>query len=399
MTEPVHPAQRISQVRYAIRNIVAQAAKLEAEGRRILYCNIGDPLKFDFRTPPHLLEAVQRAMREGRNGYAPSAGLPEARAAVAREAARRGVAGVAPEDVIITAGASEAIELCLTALLEPHETVLLPSPGYPLYNAVAAKLGVEPVFYQLDEARGWALDLDEIEAKVRPNTRAIVLCNPNNPTGAVYPRSLVEGLLEIARRKRLVVLSDEIYDRLSYGPPPVSPALLSSDVPILVFNGLSKAYLACGWRVGWVTFCNRPLTVELRGAVQRLADARLCSPAPPQEAVQPALEGPQDHLVEMMGRLRERRDLTVRRVNAISGLSLVEPQGAFYAMARIHLPGVVSDEEFVLSLLSETGVLFVHGSGFGQKEGTHHFRVVFLPPPQVLNDAFDRLAEFVAKRS
>lgn len=398
MSEPAKPARRIANVRYAIRNIVAEAAKLEAAGRRILYCNIGDPLKFDFRTPPHLIEAVERAMREGRNGYAPSGGIPQARAAVARDAARRGIKGVAPEDVLITSGASEAIEMALTALLEPGETVLLPSPGYPLYSAVTAKLGIEPTFYQLDEARGWSMDLEEIDSKAQSRTRAIVLCNPNNPTGGQYDTRTLEGLLEIARRKRLVVFSDEIYERLSYGEMPTSSAALADDVPILAFSGLSKAYLACGWRVGWVIFCNGRLTRELRAAAQRLADARLCSAAPPQEAVQPALEGPQEHIREMMGRLRERRDLTVRRLSSIRGISVVEPRGTFYAMPRLELPGVSSDEQFILELLKETGVLFVHGSGFGQQEGTQHFRVVFLPPVEVLSDAFDRLEAFVRAR-
>lgn len=394
----VRPAKRIENVKYAIRNVVAEAAKLEAQGRRILYCNIGDPLKFDFATPPHLIEAVHRAMRDGFNGYAPSAGVLAAREAIAREAERAGIPGVTPSDVVITTGASEAIELALTALLEPGERVLLPSPGYPLYNAVAAKLGVQAVPYQLDEERGWSLDLAEIESLCGPGTRALVLCNPNNPTGAVLDRSVLEGLLEIARRHRLVIFSDEIYGKLLYDTPHIPTASLARDVPILTFSGLSKAYLACGWRVGWLVFCNAHLMPELKAAVLRLADARLCSPAPPQYAIAPALEGPQDHVPEMMGRLRRRRDLMVRRINDIPGLSVVPPGAAFYAMPRIRLPAVKSDEEFVLSLLRETGVLFVHGSGFGQKPGTTHFRIVFLPPEDVLSAAFDHLEAFVRER-
>jgi alanine-synthesizing transaminase len=390
------PARRIENVRYAIRNIAAEAARVEALGRRVLYCNVGDPLKFDFVTPPHLVEAVHRAMRDGHNGYAPSAGLLEAREAIARDAATRGMTGVSADDVFVTAGASEAIELALTALLDPDDAVLLPSPGYPLYDAIAAKLGAQAIPYYLDEGRGWSLDLAELEAKVTARTRAIVLCNPNNPTGGHYGRSELEGLLELARRHRLVVFSDEIYDRLLYDRAHVPTAALADDLPILTFNGLSKAYLACGWRVGWVILNNRQLTGRLRQALSRLADARLCSPGPPQYAVAPALDGPQGHLGEVLGRLRARRDLTVRRLNAIPGISCVEPAGAFYAMPRLQLPGVSSDEEFVLRLVRETGVLFVHGSGFGERPGTQHFRVVFLPTPAVLDDAFDRLAAFVA---
>ncbi|HLL84061.1 MAG TPA: aminotransferase class I/II-fold pyridoxal phosphate-dependent enzyme [Longimicrobium sp.] len=394
----IKPAKRIENVKYAIRNVVAEAARLEAQGRRVLYLNIGDPLKFDFVTPPHLIDAVHKAMRDGFNGYAPSAGIPSAREAIAREATRNGIANVGPQDVMVTTGASEAIELALTALLEPGDRLLLPCPGYPLYNAIAAKLGAEVVPYHLDEENGWSLDLDEIDARCTPGTRAIVLCNPNNPTGAVLDRRTVEGLLEIARRRGLVVLSDEIYDKLAYDKPHVVTASLATDVPILTFGGLSKNYLACGWRVGWLVFCNSHLMPELRSAILRLADARLCSPAPQQFAVAPALDGPQDHLRETLARLRPRRDLMVRRINAIRGLSVVEPAAAFYAMPRLRLPGMTSDEDFVLSLLRETGVLFVHGSGFGQRPGTAHFRVVFLAPEEVLAPAFDRLEAFIHAR-
>ncbi|QRK12399.1 aminotransferase class I/II-fold pyridoxal phosphate-dependent enzyme [Archangium violaceum] len=396
----VRPAKHIENVRYAIRNVVAEASRLEAQGREILYLNIGDPLKFDFRTPPHLIEAVHRAMRDGHNGYAPSAGIPEAREAIAREAQRNGIPGVTPADVVVSTGASEALDLALTALLEPGERVLLPCPGYPLYNALMARLSAQGVPYSLDEENGWSLDLEEIDALCTPGTRAILLCNPNNPTGAVLERKVLEDLLEIARRRGLVVLSDEIYDKLLYDKdkPHVPAASLATDVPIITFSGMSKAYLACGWRVGWLVFNNAHLMPELKSAVMRLADARLCGPAPQQYAIAPALDGPQDHIPEMMKRLRSRRDLMVRRINAIPGLSVVEPAAAFYAMPRIQLPGVLNDEDFVLSLLRTTGVLFVHGSGFGQKAGTTHFRVVFLPPEDILTTAFDRLEAFVRER-
>jgi len=394
----VEPAARIQNVRYAIRNVVAEALKLERQGREILYCNVGDPLKFDFATPPHLVEAVHKAMVDGHNGYAPSPGLAQAREAVAADAAARGFPGVSAEDVLITAGASEAIELTLTAMLDPGDSLLLPSPGYPLYNAVAAKLQVEVIPYHLDESRGWSVDAAEVDRLVGPRTRAVVICNPNNPTGGLNDKAGLLKVLEVARRRRLAVLSDEIYDRLLYGAPHTPTATLAEDVPIVTFNGLSKAYLACGWRVGWAIFSNRGLTSSLRGAALRLADARLCGPAPAQYAVKPALEGPQDHIAQMMGKLRERRDVTVRRLNAIPGLSCVEPGGAFYAMPRLQLPGVTDDERFVIDLLHETGVLFVHGSGFGQAPGTQHFRVVFLPPPAVLERAFDKLEAFVRAR-
>jgi alanine-synthesizing transaminase len=395
----VEPAHRIRNVRYAIRAVVAEAKKLEAQGREVLYCNVGDPLKFDFATPPHLIEAVVRAMRDGQNGYAPSPGIAPAREAVAREAERAGIRGVTPDDVIVTTGASEAIDLALTALLDPGDNVLLPRPGYPLYNAVVAKIGAEVVSYDLDEEHSWSLDLAEIRAKITPHTRAIVIGNPNNPTGAVYDRRTLEGLLAIARERSLVVVSDEIYERLTYDHVHIATASLADDVPIVTISGLSKSYLACGWRTGWMVFCNGHTMNPYRAAVLRLAEARLCSPLPPQFAVEPALEGPQDHIPAMMGKLRARRDLVVQRIGETPGLSVVEPQGAFYAMPRLRIPGVVDDEAFVIDLLHATGVLFVHGSGFGEKPGTQHFRIVFLPRLDVLSRALDRLLDYVRTRS
>lgn len=393
----LRPARRIENVRYAIRNVVAEAAKLEAKGREVLHLNIGDPLQFDFRTPPHLVDALDRAVRDGHNGYAPSAGILPAREAIAREAARVGIAGVSPADVFVTAGASEALDLTLTALLEPGDGVLLPRPGYPLYDAIAAKLSARAIPYDLDEEDGWAPNVGDIEAHIDDRTRAIVVCNPNNPTGGVASRAALEGVLDIARRHDLLVISDEIYDKLLYdGTVHTATASLADDVPIVTVNGLSKAYLACGWRVGWLALCHGAKGSEYARAVQRLTDARLCSPAPPQHAIAPALDGPHDHVAEMMGRLRERRDIMVRRVRGIEGLSVVEPRGAFYAMVRVDRHAFATDEELVLRLLHDEGVLFVHGSGFGEKPGTQHFRVVFLPAPDVLERAFDALARFMS---
>jgi alanine-synthesizing transaminase len=225
-----------------------------------------------------------------------------------------------------------------------------------------------------------------------------VVCNPNNPTGAIATRAQLEAVLEIARKHNLVVLSDEIYDRLLFDDVHVPTSTLANDVPLITLNGLSKAYLAPGWRVGWLCFNTPKLMPEVMTAVQRLADARLCGPGPFQYAIKPALEGPQDHVPAMMKKLRSRRDLMVSKLRAIPGISVVEPKGAFYALPRLdrHWPG--GDEQFVLSLVRETGVLFVHGEGFGQLPGTQHFRVVFLPQENVLSEAFDRLAAFMKKQ-
>ena len=391
----IQPAKHIENVKYAIRNIAAQAAKLEAEGMKILPCNIGDPLRFDFVTPPHLIEAVTKALRDGKNQYVASAGLKEAREAIAAHMKP----AVRPEDVFVTAGVSEALDLALTALLEAGDEVLLPSPGYPLYNAIAARLQAKVVPYFLDESKGWALDADDIASKVSPRTKAIVICNPNNPTGAVATRAQLEAVLAVARKHNLVVLSDEIYDRLLFTGEHIPTATLADDVPLITMNGLSKAYLCPGWRVGWLAFNTPKLLANVATAVQRLADARLCGPGPFQYAIKPALTGPQDHIPEVMKKLRSRRDLMVTRLRAMPGVSIVEPQGAFYALPSLTREWAGGDEAFVLELVRETGVLFVHGEGFGQKPGTRHFRVVFLPQENVLSAAFDGLEKFLRARA
>lgn len=391
----IQPAKHIANVKYAIRNIAAEASRLEAQGMKILPCNIGDPLRFDFATPPHLIEAVTKALRDGNNQYVASAGLKEAREAVAAHMKP----AVRPEDVFITAGVSEALDLALTALLEAGDEVLLPSPGYPLYNAIAARLQAKVIPYFLDESKGWALDADEIASKVSPRTKAIVICNPNNPTGAVATRAQLEAVLAVARKHNLVVLSDEIYDRLLFTGEHVPTATLCDDVPLITLNGLSKAYLCPGWRVGWLAFHTPKLLANVATAVQRLADARLCGPGPFQYAIKPALTGPQDHIADAMKKLRSRRDLMVTRLRAMPGVSIVEPQGAFYALPSLNREWAGGDEAFVLELVRETGVLFVHGEGFGQKPGTRHFRVVFLPQEKVLSAAFDGLEKFLRARA
>lgn len=385
-------ASRLDEVRYAIRDIAVIAEQLARQGREILPLNIGDPLKFDFRTPPHLIEAVNRAMCDGKNGYAPSIGVDEALDAVRGEAERKGIQNL--QSVFITQGVSEAVDLCLTALVNPGENVLTPSPEYPLYSAVLAKLGAEPNPYALDEGRDWEPDLDDLARRITPATRGIVVINPNNPTGAVYSRQTLEAIAELARQHNLVVFADEIYDKLILdGEPHVAFASLAPDVPVVTFGGLSKAYLVPGWRVGWtVASGDAQVLAPYVEGIHKLLRSRLSANYPEQYAIRPALEGPQDHLPEVVRKLRSRRDLTVARCNA-PGLTCVSPRGAFYAFPRLHIEA--GDEDFVKRLLAETGVLVVHGSGFGQAPGTRHFRIVFLPDEATLRRAYERIAEFL----
>ena len=391
--QEVLAAQRMEHVHYAIRDVAVLGDQLAREGNEILHLNIGDPLVFDFHTPSHLIEAVYRAMRDGKNGYAPSLGIDEALGAIRAEAERKGIRNI--QDVFITQGVGEAADVCLAALLNPGENVLTPSPDYPLYTAVLAKVGARPNRYALEEARDWEPDLDQLAGSISRDTRALILINPNNPTGAVYSRSTLEAIAEIARRHNLVIFSDEIYDKLILDRDPYySIAALAPDIPIVTFNGLSKNYLVPGWRVGWGIVSGDPVAVKpYVEAIHKLLRARVCANHPEQFAIRPALEGPQDHLTEMNAKLRARRDLTVKYCNSMPHVSCVRPHGAFYAFPRLDLAD--SDEDFVKQLLLDKHVLVVHGSGFGQAPGTRHFRIVFLPDEATLTRAYKNIAAFL----
>lgn len=388
-------ARRVGRFTYAIRHIVAEARKVEASGRRVRYLNIGDPIPFGFRTPPHLIEAVSRAMADGRNGYTASAGIDEARDAVARDFTARGLE-ITPDRVIITSGTSEGIELALGALLDEGDEVLVPSPTYPLYTAVVAKLDATARYYRTDPNRGWLPDLDHLARLVGPRTRAMVVIDPNNPTGAVYPREMRLALLDMAARHGLVILADEVYADLAYEGPVAPLGSLDPDAAVISFSSLSKAYLAPGWRAGWLAVGRTPRLDEALAAIRKLADGRLCSAGPMQYAIAAALDGDRSHQAAFRQALVERATLSTARLNAIPGMHCVSPRGAFYAMPQVSLPPGRTDEDFVLALLRETGILCVYGSGFGTDPADGFFRVVFLADPVELASIYDALAEFTA---
>ncbi len=389
-------ASRLENVRYAIRDLACVADEVVKQGHKILPLNIGDPLNFDFQTPAHLIEAVYQAMRDGKNGYAPSSGIKSALDAIRGEAARKGITNI--QDVFVTSGVSESVDVCLTALLNPGEDVLTPCPDYPLYSAVLAKLDIGLNTYYLNEEDGWQPDLDDIKRKITSRTRGIVLINPNNPTGSVCTRKMLEDIAELARRHNLVIFADEIYDKLIMDDDQhISLASVAPDVPVVTFGGLSKNYLAPGWRIGWGIISGETAAVKpyVEG-VNKLLRARLCANHPEQYAIQPALEGPQDHLIEVKKKLRARRDLTVNWCNSTPRVSCVSPRGAFYAYPKLDIPE--GDDVFVKELLLQKHVLVVHGSGFGQKPGTKHFRIVFLPDEKTLTSAYAGIADFMQER-
>lgn len=392
-TQAIPVASRISGFVYAIRNIVTEARKVEAAGRNVRYLNIGDPVTFGFETPPHLVDAVERAMRSGQNGYAPSVGIQPAREAVAAECGRRGMP-LTPDRVVITAGTSEGIELALTALAETGDEVLVPVPTYPLYTAVLAKIGARAVFYRTDPARGWLPDLDHLRSLITPATRALVVIDPNNPTGATYPADVRRALVELADRHNIPLLADEVYADLAFDGPVPAIAAVNPDAPVISFSSLSKAYLAPGWRAGWMAIGRTERLDDVLDAVKKLADGRLCSTGPMEHAIVAALDGDRSHQERFRAALRERAELTTRRLNAIPGISAVAPSAAFYSMPKVALPPDVTDEEYVLELLREKGVLCVYGSGFGTRPEDGFFRVVFLASPDELSSIYDDIADF-----
>jgi alanine-synthesizing transaminase len=395
-TREILAASRLEHVRYAIRDLAVIAEQLAGEGKTILPLNIGDPLKFDFRTPPHLFEAMVRAMADGKNGYAPSLGIPEAREAVRAAAEQRGFRNI--QDVFITQGVSECIDVCLSALVNRGENVATPSPEYPLYSAVLARLGAQPNPYLLDEAAAWEPDLEHLASRIFTGTRAIVLINPNNPTGAVFSRRTLEGIAELARQHNLLIFADEIYDKLTLdGDEHVSIATLAPDVPVVTMNGLSKAYLVPGWRIGWgiVTGDAAAVGPYIEG-IHKLLRTRISANHAAQYAVRAALERPHDYLEGVTRRLRARRDLTMNWIASTPRMSCVKPRGAFYAFPKLDI--AESDEDFVRQLLIEKQVLLVHGSGFGEAPGTRHARIVFLPDEKTLASAYQSIADFLRER-
>jgi alanine-synthesizing transaminase len=393
VTSTIRTAQRVDRFTYAIRNIVAEARKVEASGRRVQYLNIGDPNQFGFLTPPHLIEAVARAMRDGHNGYTPSPGIPEAREAVAADFTTRGVE-TSPDRVLITSGTSEGIELSLTAIVDEGEEVLVPSPTYPLYTAVLAKIGATPVYYRTDHTNQWLPDLDHLRRAITPKTRALVVIDPNNPTGAIYPDDMRRALIGIAEHHGLVILADEVYGDLAYDGSVPPMAILNQEAAIISYSSLSKAYLAPGWRAGWMAVGRSPRLDPALAAIKKLADGRLCSPGPMQYAVTAALTGDRSHQAGFRQALRERAALTTGRLNRIPGMSCVAPKGAFYAMPKMTLPPGKTDRDYVLGLLRDTGILVVYGSGFGTDPADGFFRVVFLAPPGELGRIYDEMAAY-----
>ncbi|MDX3774540.1 pyridoxal phosphate-dependent aminotransferase [Chromatiaceae bacterium AAb-1] len=398
--KPIERSSKLDGVCYDIRGPVAREAKrMEEEGHRILKLNIGNPAPFGFEAPDEILKHVIHNLPTAQ-GYSDSQGIYPARVAVAQYYQQRGIKNADADDVYIGNGVSELILMSLQALLNNGDEVLVPSPDYPLWTAAINLAGGKAVHYRCDEQQDWYPALDDIKEKITRKTKAIVLINPNNPTGAVYDETFLQHLLQIAREHKLVVLSDEIYDKVLYdGTVHTSTATLADDLVILTFGGLSKNYRIAGFRIGWLLISGaKHLATQYTEGLNILASMRLCANVPCQHAVQTALGGYQsiNELVIPGGRLYEQMNLAHKLVNQIEGVSCSRPKGAMYLFPKIDLKKirVKDDEQLVLDFLQQHKVLLVHGRAFNWPE-PDHFRVVFLPHKEQLEFALGRLAQFL----
>ena len=397
---PVRKSAKLAEVCYDIRGpVLTRAKQMEDEGHKIIKLNIGNLASFGFDAPEEIQMDMIRNLPNAA-GYSDSKGIFSARKAVMHYTQQKGIKGVTIEDIYIGNGVSELIVMAMNALLDAGDEVLVPAPDYPLWTAAVSLSGGRPVHYLCDEAKGWMPDLEDMRAKITPNTRAIVIINPNNPTGALYPDAVLKEIVAIAREHDLILYADEVYDKVLYdGAKHTSVASLSEDVLTIVFNGLSKNYRSCGYRAGWMVVCgDKRRAADYIEGLNMLASMRLCANVPGQFAIQTALGGYQsiDDLVAEGGRLRRQRDLAHQLITAIPGVSCVKPEAALYMFPKLdpEVYPIEDDQAFIAELLEEERVLLVQGSGFNWPH-PDHFRLVFLPHEDDLRDAIARLARFL----
>ena len=395
---PVSP--RASNIEYAIRDVVVPALELEKKGHEILKLNIGDPIAYPgLPTPQHMVDAYIQALQDGKNGYSHSYGLPELRAAIARDESRKGW-NAKPSDVYVCHGVTEALQILFASVLTEGDKVLAPGPHYPPYMAYPQMYGAQTVEYKLQPNNGWKIDLEDIEAKMDSSVRLLVLINPNNPCGSVAGQEEIEQLLAIARKwPNCMIVADEIYDGLDFTGLQRSVASLSNDVPVISLNGVSKVYYAPGWRIGYLSIhdpTHRLLNV--RDGIERMLRSRLCASTPAQYGYLCGLESDRSWMNAYAEKVVKQRDVCVERISRIEGLEVQSSGGAFYMFVRLlDEKWANDDKQFVLDLLHEEHVLVVHGSGFSPELGKGHFRIVYLPDIDVLNEAFNRIESFLVR--
>ena len=391
-------ASRASNIEYAIRDVVVPATALEQQGHEILKQNIGDPIAYPgLPTPEHMVDAYAQALRDGRNGYSPSYGLPELRSAIAEDECSKGW-NASTEDVYVCHGVTEALQIIFAATLSQGDIVLAPGPHYPPYMAYPQGYGAETIEYKLKPNDGWKIDFDDIESKMNESVRLLVIINPNNPCGNVATEEEVDRLLSIAKKwPNCMVIADEIYDGLDFTGHHVSVASRSNEVPVFCLNGVSKVYYAPGWRIGYMAIHDPTGRMNLvRDGIERMLRSRLCASTPAQLGYLAGLTSDRTWMNAYRQKVITQRDLCVKRIAAIDGLEVQSPGGAFYMFVKLtDEKWLQNDKQFVLDLLHQEHVLVVHGSGFSAELGKGHFRLVYLANVDILNEAFDRIEHFL----
>jgi alanine-synthesizing transaminase len=389
-------SNRISNVEYAIRDITLHARQYEKSGTKIIYLNIGDPVKYDFPTPDHIKRALIDAVLNNFNYYADSEGILELREAIVEKESQKGLS-ISVEDVLVTNGISEGLDMVTASIVEPNTEVLMPGPYYPPYASYVKFYGGKPIEFKLTD--DGTPDLDDIKAKITPKSRALCVINPNNPTGEVFEGKSLKQLIDIAAENDMYIVCDEIYDKLVFDKEFTGIGKVAKDAAVILLNGFSKVYLMTGWRCGYICMNSNCQKLEnIRNNIPKLARVRIATNLPVQKAAVAALKGPQAYIAETVTKLKNRRDLVVKRLNEIDGISCKLPNGAFYTFPEISLTHWKTDKDFVLDLLNKTGILTVHGSGFGER-GKGHFRIVYLPTEQVLQEAMDKLSDFINSKN
>lgn len=398
--EQVPVSRRASSIEYAIRDVVVPATELEKQGHKILKLNIGDPIAYPgLPTPKHMVDAYIGALQEGHNGYSPSYGLPELRSAIAHDERRKGW-NASEDDIYVCHGVTEALQIIFAATLEEGAKVLAPGPHYPPYMAYPQMYGAETIEYKLKPDDGWSVDFDDIESKMDENVRLLVLINPNNPCGNVSGKDEIFRLLSIARKwPNCMIIADEIYDGLDFTGEHVSVASLSNDVPVFSLNGVSKVFYAPGWRIGYLAIHDpKKRLIDVRDGIERLLRSRLCASTPAQIGYLAGLDSDRTWMKSYSDKVIRQRDLCVKRISQIDGLEVQSAGGAFYMFVKLTDKKWFNDDKgFVLQLLQEEHVLVVHGSGFSPELGAGHFRIVFLPDEDVLDEAFNRIERFLIR--
>ena len=389
---------RVKGVEYAIREIAAVAHEVAKSGKKVYHLNIGDPVAYDFPTPEFISDALFKASRNGKNNYVNSLGVIELREEISRILYEKQKLKIGIDDILVTSGVTEGIYFIVAGMIENGKELLIPGPSYPLYINYAKFFDGKPVEYALNEDEDWEPDIEDLRKKITKKTQAILICSPNNPTGAMYGEKKIREIIGLAGEYDLPILSDEIYDQITFDKPYVCPASLTKDVPIIGLNGFSKTHLVTGWRLGYLYYHDPENKLdELKNGIAKMARARLSANSVAQFAAIEILKTPSNHTVEMVRKLKTRRDYSYNRLRKIEGISCVKPNGAFYLFPKLDLKELgkwKDDKELVVDLLKETGVCTVYGSGFGDY-GKGHMRITFLPNVEILEKVYNLIEGFL----